>query len=114
MKYAVILLLFTSSLSAQIDTIYSDLTPVMMKKTTIKVTSITGDEITEKREVITYDKALKKIEQLARDTAQFTQYFKSMKNMEDNLLAEKRRVIMIRRDAVATLKKLNALLNSLK
>ncbi|MBP6538887.1 MAG: hypothetical protein KA234_01025 [Saprospiraceae bacterium] len=114
MKQVFFLLLLSVGLTAQVDTIYSDLTPVRSKKTTIKVTSITGDEITEKREVIDYDKAVKKMERITQDTAQYTQYLKNITDMEKNLIAEKRRVRMMRRDAVGTLERLNKILAEIK
>lgn len=114
MKQVILFLFLSFSLTAQVDTLYTDLTPVKAKKTTIKSTSITGDEITEKREVIDYEKALKKIERITQDTAQYAQYLKNTADMEKNLIAEKRRVRMMRRDAVGTLERLNKILAELK
>ena len=114
MKQVIFFLFLSISLNAQIDTIYSDFTPVKSKRTTLKVTSTTGEEITEKREIIDYEKAIKKIERIKQDTAQFSQYILNLRDMEKNIEVEKRRVRMMRRDAMDVLDRLNKLLNTLK
>jgi plasmid maintenance system antidote protein VapI len=114
MKTVILFLFLSISLHAQIDTIYTDFTPVRSKATTIKVTTKAGDEITEKKESITYDKALLKIERLKQDTAQYNQFFINIKRMEESFNLEKKRIRMMRRDAIATLERLNNLLNTLK
>lgn len=114
MKHIIFFLFLSLGLNAQIDTIYTDFTPVRMKRTTIKVTTNVGDEITEKREVIDYEKALKKIERLSMDTMYYTENLKNLREMERNIESEKRRVRMMRRDAIEVLERLNNLLNTLK
>ena len=114
MKAVFFFLLLSFGLSAQIDTIYTDFTPVRQKKTTIKVTTTTGDEITEKREIIDYERALKKIERLSMDTTYYTENLKNLREMERNIEAEKKRIRMMRRDAIDVLTRLNNLLNTLK
>jgi len=111
----VLIFLFLSiSLNAQIDTIYTELSPVRQKATTIKVITKTGEEITEKRESITYDKALAKIERLSQDTMYYSEAIRNLRQMEDNINQERKRIRMMRSDAVEVLERLNKLLNTLK
>ena len=114
MKAVIFFLFLSIGLNAQIDTIYTELTPVRMKRTTIKVTTTVGDEINEKREIIDYEKALKKIERLSMDTTYYSENLKNLREMEKNIEAEKRRIRMMRRDAIEVLTRLNNLLNTLK
>lgn len=114
MKAAIILLFMSCSLSAQIDTIYTEITPVKAKKTTIKVITTNGEEVNEKREVIDYAKAVRKIEALTRDTAMYTENIRNLREMERNIEAEKKRIRMMRRDAVEVIDRLSKILNNLK
>jgi hypothetical protein len=98
----------------QIDTIYSDVSKVVAKKVNLTINQVSGDQLTQVKETITYDKALKRIENLQRDTANFTQYLIQLKQTEDQIAIERKRIRMMRRDAIELLDKLKGLLKSLQ
>ncbi len=98
----------------QIDTIYSDVSKVVAKKVNLTINQVSGDQLTQVKETITYDKALKRIENLQRDTANFTQYLIQLKQTEDQIQIERKRIRMMRRDAIELLDKLKGLLKSLQ
>ena len=98
----------------QIDTIYSDVSKVVAKKVNLTINQVSGDQLTQVKETITYDKALKRIENLQRDTANFTQYLQQLKQTEDQIQIERKRIRMMRRDAIELLDKLKGLLKSLQ
>ena len=98
----------------QIDTIYSDVSKVVAKKVNLTINQVQGDQLTQVKETITYDKALKRIENLQRDTANFTQYLIQLKQTEDQIAIERKRIRMMRRDAIELLDKLKGLLKSLQ
>jgi hypothetical protein len=115
MKSLIIILLFAAGLQAQqIDTIYSDVTKVVDKKVNLTINQVQGDQLTQVKETITYDKAIKRIEALQRDTANFTQYLQQLKQTEDQIAIERKRIRMMRRDAIELLEKLKGLLPSLQ
>lgn len=116
---ALILFLFmivflTSGTSQQIDTIYSDVSKVVSKKVNLTINQVSGDQLTQVKETITYEKAIKRIENLQRDTANFTQYLTQLKQTEDQIQIERKRIRMLRKDAVDLLDKLRSLLPSLQ
>ena len=98
----------------QIDTIYSDVSKVVAKKVNLTINQVSGDQLTQVKETITYEKAIKRIENLQRDTANFTQYLTQLKQTEDQIQIERKRIRMMRRDAVELLDKLKGLLKSLQ
>lgn len=98
----------------QIDTIYSEVGNVVSKRVNLTINQVSGDQLTQVKETITYDKALKRIEALQRDTANFTQYLTQLKQTEDQISVERKRIRMMRRDAVALLERLRNLLPSLQ
>lgn len=98
----------------QIDTIYSDISKVVAKKVNLTINQVSGDQLTQVKETITYDKAIKRIENLQRDTANFTQYLQQLKQTEDQIAIERKRIRMMRRDAIELLEKLKNLLPSLQ
>lgn len=104
----------TSGTSQQIDTIYSDVSKVVGKKVNLTINQVSGDQLTQVKETITFDKALKRIETLQRDTANFTQYLQQLKQTEDQIAIERKRIRMLRRDAVDLLDRLQKLLPSLQ
>ena len=100
--------------SQQIDTIYSEVGKVVAKKVNLTVNQVNGDQLTQVKETITYDKAIKKIETLQRDTANFTQYLQQLNQTETQIQIERKRIRMMRRDAVDLLNRLEKLLPSLQ
>jgi uncharacterized protein (DUF2126 family) len=115
MKTLIIILLFAAGLQAQqIDTIYSDVSKVVAKKVNLTINQVQGDQLTQVKETITYEKAIKRIENLQRDTANFTQYLQQLKQTEDQIQVERKRIRMMRRDAVDLLVRLEKLLPSLQ
>ena len=115
MKSLIIILLFAAGLQAQqIDTIYSEVGKVVAKKVNLTINQVQGDQLTQVKESITYDKALKRIEALQRDTANFTQYLTQLKQTEDQIQIERKRIRMLRKDAVDLLATLRSLLPSLQ
>jgi len=100
--------------SGQIDTVYSELSKVEKKKVNIIVNRVNGEELTQIKEAFNYEKALKRIEALQRDTASFENYLDQLKHQEKMLENERKRIRMLRRDAINLLEKLNALLPNLK
>jgi hypothetical protein len=115
MKSLIIILLFAAGLQAQqIDTIYSDVSKVVSKKVNLTINQVSGDQLTQVKETITYEKALKRIEALQRDTANFTQYLIQLKQTEDQIAIERKRIRMLRKDAVDLLATLRSLLPSLQ
>jgi hypothetical protein len=115
MKSLIIILLFAAGLQAQqIDTIYSDLGKVVAKKVNLTINQVQGDQVTQIRESYNYAKALKKIESLQVDTASFTTYLQQLKQTEDQIQVERKRIRMIRKDAIELLDKLKGLLPSLQ
>lgn len=108
------IIFLTSGKTQQIDTIYSDVSKVVAKKVNLTINQVSGDQLTQVKETITYDKALKRIENLQRDTANFTQYLQQLKQTEDQIAIERKRIRMMRRDAVELLEKLRSLLPSLQ
>jgi hypothetical protein len=98
----------------QIDTIYSDVSKVVAKKVNLTINQVSGDQLTQVKETITYQKAIKRIENLQRDTANFTQYLQQLKQTEDQIQIERKRIRMMRRDAIELLDKLKGLLPSLQ
>lgn len=115
MKSLIIILLFAAGLQAQqIDTIYSDVSKVVAKKVNLTVNKVNGDQLTQIKETITYEKAVKKIETLQRDTANFTQYLQQLNQTETQIQIERKRIRMMRRDAVDLLDRLEKLLPSLQ
>ena len=98
----------------QIDTIYSDVSKVVAKKVNLTINQVSGDQLTQVKETITYQKAIKRIENLQRDTANFTQYLIQLKQTEDQIAIERKRIRMMRRDAIELLDKLKGLLKSLQ
>ena len=117
MKSLIFLTIMTFAMvgnSQQIDTIYSEVSKVVSKKSNLTINQVSGDQITQVKETITYDKALKRIENLQRDTANFTQYLIQLKQTEDQIAIERKRIRMMRRDAIELLDKLKGLLKSLQ
>jgi hypothetical protein len=115
MKSLIIILLFAAGLKAQqIDTIYSEVGKVVAKKVNLTINQVQGDQLTQVKESITYDKAIKRIEALERDTANFTQYLQQLKQTEDQIQIERKRIRMLRKDAVDLLTTLRSLLPSLQ
>ncbi len=108
------IIFLTSGISQQIDTIYSDVSKVVAKKVNLTINQVSGDQLTQVKESITYDKAVKRIENLQRDTANFTQYLMQLKQTEDQIQIERKRIRMLRKDAVDLLDKLKGLLPSLQ
>lgn len=98
----------------QIDTIFSELGTVSKNKVNLTINSVSGDQLTQVKESINYDKAVKRIEQLQRDTANLTQYLKQLNQSEEQIQVERKRVRMMRRDAVALINRLNKILTTLK
>lgn len=98
----------------QIDTIYSDVSKVVAKKVNLTINQVSGDQLTQVKETITYQKAIKRIENLQRDTANFTQYLQQLKQTEDQIAIERKRIRMMRKDAIELLDKLKGLLKSLQ
>lgn len=98
----------------QIDTIYSDVSKVVAKKVNLTINQVSGDQLTQVKETITYQKAIKRIENLQRDTANFTQYLQQLKQTEDQIQIERKRIRMMRRYAIELLDKLKGLLKSLQ
>ena len=98
----------------QIDTIYSDVSKVVAKKVNLTINQVQGDQLTQVKETITYQKAIKRIENLQSDTANFTQYLQQLKQTEDQIQVERKRIRMMRRDAIELLDKLKSLLPSLQ
>ena len=108
------IIFLTSGTSQQIDTIYSDVSKVVAKKVNLTINQVSGDQLTQVKETINYEKAIKRIENLQRDTANFTQYLTQLKQTEDQIQIERKRIRMMRRDAVELLDKLKGLLKSLQ
>jgi len=108
------IIFLTSVSSQQIDTIYSDVSKVVAKKVNLTINQVSGDQLTQVKETITYQKAIKRIENLQRDTANFTQYLQQLKQTEDQIAIERKRIRMMRRDAIELLDKLKGLLPSLQ
>jgi hypothetical protein len=104
----------TSGKSQQIDTVYSEVGKVVAKKVNLTINQVQGDQLTQVKESITYDKAIKRIENLQRDTANFTQYLNQLKQTEDQIQIERKRIRMLRKDAVDLLATLRSLLPSLQ
>ena len=100
--------------SQQIDTIYSEVGKVVAKKANLTINQTSGDQLTQIKETITYEKAVKKIETLQRDTANFTQYLQQLNQTETQIQIERKRIRMMRRDAVDLLDRLEKLLPSLQ
>ena len=100
--------------SQQIDTIYSEVGKVVAKKVNLTVNQVNGDQLTQVKETITFDKAIKKIETLQRDTANFTQYLQQLNQTETAIQVERKRIRMMRRDAIDLLDRLKKLLPSLQ
>ena len=100
--------------SQQIDTIYSEVGKVVAKKVNLTINQTSGDQLTQIKETITYEKAVKKIETLQRDTANFTQYLQQLNQTENQIQIERKRIRMMRRDAVDLLDRLEKLLPSLQ
>lgn len=98
----------------QIDTIYSEVGKVVAKKVNLTINQVQGDQLTQVKQTITYDKAIKRIENLQRDTANFTQYLTQLKQTEDQIAIERKRIRMLRKDAVDLLATLRSLLPSLQ
>lgn len=108
------IIFLTSGTCQQIDTIYSDVSKVVSKKVNLTINQVSGDQLTQVKETITYDKAIKRIENLQRDTANFTQYLTQLKQTEDQIAIERKRIRMLRKDAVDLLATLRNLLPSLQ
>ncbi|MFZ1558917.1 MAG: hypothetical protein WAT37_03280 [Saprospiraceae bacterium] len=100
--------------SQQIDTIYSEVGKIVAKKVNLTVNQVNGDQLTQVKETITFDKAIKKIETLQRDTANFTQYLQQLNQTENQIQVERKRIRMMRRDAIDLLDRLKKLLPSLQ
>ena len=100
--------------SQKIDTIYSEVGKVVAKKVNLTVNQVNGDQLTQVKETITFDKAIKKIETLQRDTSYFTQYLQQLNQTETQIQIERKRIRMMRRDAVDLLNRLEKLLPSLQ
>lgn len=100
--------------SQKIDTIYSEVGKVVAKKANLTINQTNGDQLTQVKETITYEKAVKKIETLQRDTANFTQYLQQLNQTETAIQIERKRIRMMRRDAVDLLNRLEKLLPSLQ
>ena len=100
--------------SQQIDTIYSEVDKVVAKKVNLTVNKVNGDQLTQIKETITYEKAVKKIETLQRDTANFTQYLQQLNQTENQIQIERKRIRMMLRDAIDLLDRLKKLLPSLQ
>lgn len=117
MKSLIFLTIMTFAMvgnSQQIDTIYSEVSKVVSKKSNLTINQVSGDQITQVKETITYDKAIKKIEALQKDTINFSQYLNQLKQTEDQIAIERKKIRMLRKDAVDLLEKLKALLPSLQ
>ena len=100
--------------SQQIDTIYSEVGKVVGKKANLTINQTNGDQLTQIKETITFEKAVKKIENLQRDTSNFTQYLQQLNQTENQIQIERKRIRMMRRDAVDLLVRLEKLLPSLQ
>ena len=100
--------------SQKIDTIYSEVGKVVAKKVNLTVNQVNGDQLTQVKETITFDKAIKKIETLQRDTSYFTQYLQQLNQTETQIQIERKRIRMMRRDAIELLDRLQKLLPSLQ
>lgn len=110
-----ILLFFTFAATAQqIDTIYTDVAPVKSKRTNITVTTISGDVVTESKQAYNIEKAEKKLEAITRDTAQMSQYLLQLEQTENQIKVERRRIRLMRRDAIDLIDKLRKILPQLK
>jgi uncharacterized protein YxjI len=117
MKSLILLVFSLFSLAAcaqQIDTIYSETGSVVSKKFNLTVNQVSGDQLTQVKESINYVKALKRIALLEKDTANYTQYLQQLKQTEDQIAIERKRIRMMRRNAAALLEKLKTLLPSLQ
>ena len=107
--------LFTFAATAQqIDTIYTDLTPVKLKRTTLVITTAAGDQVTETKEVFNLAKAEKKLEALERDTTQYNQYLVQLDQTEQQIKIERRKARLLKRDAIDLIDKLRKILPNLK
>ena len=112
MKQVIFILLFAASMQAQ-DTII--LSNVVAKKTTMRIqTKDTSGIETEIREVLTHDKAVKKIEQLTQDTLMLNQRLEQMSVFEKQIAEEKKKARNQKRQSVALITRLKKLLPSLK
>lgn len=100
--------------SQAIDTIYSEIGIVVSKKVNITVNQVSGDQLTQIKETMTYEKAVKRIENLQRDTANFSLYLTQLKQTENQIEIERKRIRMMRRDAIDLLEKLRNLLPKLQ
>jgi vancomycin resistance protein YoaR len=112
MKQVIFILLFAASMQAQ-DTIM--LSNVVAKKTVMRIqTKDTSGVETEIREVLTYDKAVKKIEQLTQDTLMLNQRLEQMSVFEKQIAEEKKKARIQKRQSVALIIRLKKLLPRLK
>lgn len=100
--------------SQQIDTIYSEVSKVVAKKANLTINQTSGDQLTQIKETITFEKAVKKIENLQKDTSNFSQYLQQLNQTETAIQIERKRIRMMRRDAVDLLDRLKKLLPSLQ
>ena len=112
MKLVIFMLLFACSTQAQ-DTIM--LSNVVAKKTIMRIqTKDTSGVETEIKEVLTHEKAVKKIEQLVQDTIILNQRIAQMAQIEKQLVGERKKTINQKMQSVALIKRLKKLLPSLK
>lgn len=112
MKSVIFMLLFAASIQAQ-DTII--LSNVVAKKTTMRIqTKDTSGVETEIKEVLTYAKAVKKIEQLVQDTTMLNHRLEQMAQFEKQFAEERKKTRNQKRQSVALIERLKKLLPSLK
>jgi hypothetical protein len=112
MKSVIFILLFAASIQAQ-DTIV--LSNVVGKKTTMRIQSKdTSGVETEIKEVLTYAKAVKKIEQLVQDTTMLNQRLEQMLQFEKQITEERKKTRNQKRQSVVLIERLKKLLPSLQ
>jgi len=115
MKTLIIILLFILigfGASAQTDTVI--ISNVVSKKVTVRVVSVDTSQVTtEIKETIDYNKAVSRIEKLAKDTTQLSQQFTQINQFEAQIQVEKQRVIKQYRESVKLIDRLKKLLPSL-
>ena len=114
MKSLILLFLSFAATAQQIDTIYTSLTPVTSKRTTLVITTAAGDQTTETKEVYNLNKAEKKLESLGRDTTQYNQYLDQLDQTEKQIRIERRKARLLKRDAIDLIDKLRKILPNLK
>ena len=117
MKTLVVLTFMTFAMvgnSQQIDTIYTQLATVTDKKVNMTINQVSGDQITQIKESINFDKAVKKIEALQHDSTKFIQYLQQLNQTENQIKVERKRIRLMQKDAADLLARLRSLLPSLQ